>query len=66
MTRISPNLETGIMAKKKVGLMACSNCWICEGWTQVTFRYSPETPLDHYDLVYCCINIDGFEPDLMI
>jgi len=22
--------------------------------------------MDHYDLVYCCVNIDGYEPDLMV
>ena len=32
----------------------------------MTFVYSPETVMDHYDLVYCCISIDGYEPDLMI
>ena len=41
MTKILPNLETGVVKPSKAGLNATSNCWICEGWTQVTFRFTP-------------------------
>ncbi len=67
MTRISENLETGTVAKKTIGLSACSNCWICEGWSQMNFVYKTKVgkKFSDFDLVYTCLSIDGYEPDLM-
>ena len=37
ITRIKPSLATGTISETKVELKATSNCWICEGWSQVLF-----------------------------
>ncbi len=37
MTRIEPSLETGTLSKEKSMMKIGSNCWICEGWTQMLF-----------------------------
>jgi hypothetical protein len=41
ITRIQPKLSTGTVSKKKIEFKATSNCWICEGWTQVLFKWNP-------------------------
>ena len=41
VSRIKPTLHTGVVSKKKVELKSCSNCWICEGWSQILFRWNP-------------------------
>ncbi len=33
MTRIRPDLTTGIHSKSILDLKMSSNCWICEGWS---------------------------------
>lgn len=41
-TRLTPDLNLGkIKSKQKIKLSACSNCWICEGWTEVKFEFTP-------------------------
>jgi len=41
-TRIRPSMDAGgVYNKKLLDLKACSNCWICEGWTEVKFEFKP-------------------------
>jgi len=52
-------------------LKATSNCWICEGWTQVTFNYQPGVSDDKPDHdkfvpIYLHCEFDGFREDLMM
>jgi hypothetical protein len=36
------SLESGILRdKRRRNLNSNSNCWICEGWSQVRFEYTP-------------------------
>jgi len=41
VSRIKPILHTGTISRKRVELKSTSNCWICEGWSQVEFRWNP-------------------------
>lgn len=42
-TRIKPVLQGGVQKNlERISLKATSNCWICEGWTQMQFTF--ETP----------------------
>jgi hypothetical protein len=60
----------------KVDLKATSNCWICEGWSQVLFRLSPEEvelengkklseEIDEQSMVYIHLSSDNNEADIM-
>lgn len=59
-----------------MALNVCSKCWICEGWTQVQFKFNPyETlltdgrkayeELDENTQVFIHLSSDEFEADLM-
>ena len=42
LTRLPDDLQSGkIRNPTAVQLQQHSNCWLCEGWTQVKFRYLP-------------------------
>jgi NLR family CARD domain-containing protein 3 len=53
-----------------IDLQACSNCWICEGWTDVRFEWTPGLSSDDIikdDLPFFLhLEIDNYEPDLMM
>lgn len=76
ISRIGPTLATGTISKKKVELKATSNCWICEGWSQVLFKFNPydividenrrlSDEMDENTLVYIHLSSDNKEADLM-
>ena len=64
------NLETGqrrhkIMSKLEV----FSHCWICEGWTQVSFRITKDQIPQYLHKkrlpVFVCMSFEKYKPDLM-
>jgi len=70
-TRIKPTLERGYKHNSKaISLEASSNCWICEGWTEVKFEFNPdlvfEEKHDQYVPIYLHISSDKFEQDLLL
>mmetsp|Transcript_20380 Transcript_20380/g.19356 ORF Transcript_20380/g.19356 Transcript_20380/m.19356 type:complete len:446 (-) Transcript_20380:931-2268(-) len=69
VSRISENLETGTLKNTKRALNCSSNCWICEGWCQKLFSFSPMKYLmrdiDPYSAVYLHLDCDSFVGDLM-
>ena len=34
-------LKTGLVPKDKIGELNKTNCWLCEGWTQHKFEFTP-------------------------
>ena len=58
-------------------MKATSNCWICEGWTQVLFKINPSEvilddtgkrlydEMDENTVIYIHLSIDNNEADLM-
>jgi hypothetical protein len=76
ISRIKPTLNTGTVSKSKVELKATSNCWICEGWSQVLFKWNPYNHIgedgksiadlmDDTTVVYIHLSSDDYEADLM-
>ena len=67
MTRIDGSLETG--KSKRSDIKQHSNCWICEGWTQIKFRFDPKEAripgVDEFTPVYIHLEADEFKADLM-
>lgn len=71
-SRISGSLETCQVPDNKLFLNTCSNCWICEGWTQVEFKFDPyasnnphDKELTDNDKVFIHFSFENFEPDIM-
>ena len=70
-TRLTPDLNIGkIKSKQKIKLKACSNCWICEGWTEVKFEFTPgissSEPYDPEQPIYLHASTDDYAEDLML
>lgn len=70
-TRIKPTLERGHKHNSQaMRLHASSNCWICEGWTEIKFEFNPDKVFkdkhDPYVPIYLHISSDGFEQDLLL
>lgn len=72
MSRISNDQMTGTFSYQRIKLQSSSNCWICEGWTKITFYFDPtmcNNPPDHKmtpkDRVYLNLSFDHFEGDPM-
>ena len=70
-TRIKPTLERGHKHNSQaISLQASSNCWICEGWTEVKFVFNPELAFpekhDPYVPIYLHLSSDEFEQDLLL
>lgn len=70
--RIHSTLETGVVRDKRIALRSSSNCWICEGWSQVRFTFDPQKSSIHGgldlaedDQVFIHFSFDNFDPDLM-
>lgn len=51
-------------------LNACSNWWICEGWTEVKFEWTPgissPTPHNPDEPIYLHLSCDDYKEDLML
>ncbi|CAI2364389.1 unnamed protein product [Moneuplotes crassus] len=71
ISTISPMLKAGEVDPKNLDLQRCTNCWICEGWTPITFRFihknssHPHIKLKEKATVLLHLGIDNFEPDIM-
>jgi hypothetical protein len=67
------SLESGHFSDKRFReLEVTSNCWICEGWTEVQFEYTvgvsdntKEKP-DPFKPINLHLELDDFAPDLML
>lgn len=65
-------MQGGIVKDKRAfSTELLSNCWICEGWSQVQFIYEPgqsDENLSHDEFVPICLHleIDDFKPDLLL
>lgn len=71
-TRMPANLETGHIMKSAIELQGNSNCWICEGWTQVEFKLdlkrvdNPELDLNDDDPVFIHFSFEDYQPDILV
>lgn len=76
ITRIKSDLSTGHISKAKIDLKATSNCWICEGWTSVLFKWNPYEQageegkiianlMNENTMVYIHLSSDNNQADLM-
>jgi len=69
--RVDKSLKAGEIDVKDLDLNKCTNCWVCEGWSPMTFRFKREwSNLSHSKFkaeedVLIHLSIDRFEPDLM-
>lgn len=70
--RMDTKLETGTMPDFKMKINMNYNCWICEGWTQVSFKFDPycsnnppKKELDEEDNVLIHFSFDEYKPDKM-
>ncbi|CAI2387670.1 unnamed protein product [Moneuplotes crassus] len=70
--RMEPKLETGTISEKKLLLNSNYNCWICEGWTEATFKFDPyrsnnppSSDLTEQDKVFIHFSFDDYRPDQM-
>ena len=72
LTRLPASLESAkIKDHHSIQLQHNSNCWICEGWTQVKFRFEPGVSDDNPDHdpfkpIKLHLEIDQFQGDLML
>lgn len=71
ISTISADLKAGEIDPKDLDLQKCTNCWIWEGWTPMTFKYIQESsnmphlkPKEKSD-VFLHLSVDNFEPDIM-
>ncbi len=46
VTRIRHDLQTGTLSKKEIELQFSGNCWLCEGWSMVEFKFDPRLEID--------------------
>lgn len=71
INKINKSLKAGEMDIKDLDLNRCTNCWVCEGWSPMTFRFRrdksnlPHSKIGPDDDVLIHLNIDGFAPDQM-
>jgi hypothetical protein len=75
--RIKPTLVAGNVHSARVSLASHSNCWICEGWSQVLFKWNPykqrmsdgkflsDKDINDKTFAYIHLSCDDYEPDLM-
>lgn len=59
-----------IKNEKLFSLKAASNCWICEGWTEIKFEFTPgvssNIEIDETKPLMLHVDCDDYEPDLML
>lgn len=72
MTKIKPELESACFKDpERLQLQVNSNCWICEGWTQVKFRFEPgvsDGTKDHdpFKAIKLHLEFEQYVGDLML
>lgn len=65
-------MQGGIVKDSRaLGLKECTNCWVCEGWSEHRFTYLPgqsdDNPNhDEFKPIKLHLDIDHFEGDLMM
>ena len=70
-TRINKSLKAGDIDVKDLDLNKFTNCWVCEGWSPMTFKFRrdksnlPHSKFRIDDDVLIHLSIDAFRPDLM-
>ena len=69
--RVDKEIKVGEIETKDLDILGCTNWWVCEGWSPITFTYKREKsnmphskPKPDED-VLIHLSIDGFEPDLI-
>ena len=71
ITQIDQNLKAGEVDTKDLDLQKCTNCWIWEGWSPMTFKYihkfssMPNFKLKDKWEVFLHLSVDNYEPDIM-
>jgi hypothetical protein len=67
------DLKSGRFTDKRFReLEVTNNCWICEGWTEHTFLFTvgvsfqPSSKHDEFKPINLHLELDEFEPDLML
>lgn len=62
-TRVSSSGKFGTVKRK---LKAVSNCWICEGWSLVDFKFKPPQNIDEATVpVNLHLSHDNYQPELL-
>ena len=66
-TRMQPDLKAGtVRDPRRIALRAASNCWICEGWSEFQFDFTPKEPVDELtEPVRLHLSCDGYEGELL-
>ena len=66
-TRIKPEVKMGtVKSTARVALKACSNCWICEGWSEYVFEFRPLQMVDVATVpVRLHLSCDGYKGELL-
>jgi hypothetical protein len=69
---LNKTLETENLPDSKLYLKSASNWWICEGWTQASFKFDPyswnnppDKELTSKDSVFIHLSIENYQPDSM-
>ena len=71
-TRMQTDLQGGIVNdSRKLEFENVSNCWICEGWSEVHFTYEPGVSDDNpnhdvFKPIDLHLELDHYKPDLML
>jgi hypothetical protein len=66
------HMHGGVVTDTNVfALRAFSNCWVCEGWAEYRFTFTPgvsdNQPIhDPYVPINLHLEVDNFKPDLML
>ena len=72
LTRLPSLLDSGkIKDSNSIQLQHNSNCWLCEGWTQIKFRFEPGVSDDNpehdpFKPIKLHLQIDQYQGDLML
>lgn len=70
--RINNVLKMGQLTEDVINLKASSNWWICEGWSEMSFKFDPyasnnppEKELSDKDSILIHFSFDSYAPDMM-
>ena len=60
-------METGTKTNKDLSkYKILSNCWICEGWTQIRFTYRKSEDEDPSANVFLHLEFENYTPEVML
>jgi hypothetical protein len=72
--RIRPDMNIGVVSKQHIDMKLGNNCWLCEGWSIVEFKFDPSKdntilgsnlPLSDQIICFVHLSIDDYNGDLM-